>query len=742
MEDLRPDSDIRMANPAAGVAANETPWPRLKLYLTFGYLIRFQLLTLITLIFFPVISLFVFKQLLENLFDLNRVGIFWVTVTSLFAAWMVMLTVRLTLFYCDLRFEISRSRINRHLTWGSVLLYSLLALPVITGICLKTVQSNSGGPVGVMRGLLSVVIGALTAFILLVAADNLYKRINSWQTLEIAPDLLVPSQSLLIRKLSAGAIKKPPFFKPPPEFGQRIQKRIPEYLGRAYIDYQADPAERFPLIAGQGAATAMFTVFLGLYAIAGLISIPGLDALGTLRVPSLALVMLLTAMLCSALSGIAFFFDRYRVPVLVVAGIFLLVTSGLSLHSDSYYTTFPIETKNPNTTTSGNVADLSPENVIRFGNQPKVIVVAANGGGIQSAAWTARVLTGLEEMCNDSSACPRGKFGQSIRLISAVSGGSVGAMYFVDAYGSKWTLDPNKLSRVVEMAEKSSLDGVAWGLVYPDFLRTVLPFAAELPVLRYTDRGKALEDQWRKNGPLTATLVQWRRDVANQDRPGVVFNATVVDTGQPFLLSTVDHISKNNSCLTFDKHCGNYDLPIVTAVRLSASFPFVTPAARAESCGADPKQLQFHIVDGGYYDNYGMVTLVEWLDDALKASTGKITHVLVIRIHSSPTGVGGDPGGYRGWFYQAIAPVLALTNVRSSGQFVHSQTELKLLKEKWEGRGLVIDTAVFEFPNNDAPLSWHLTNQQKDEIANAWKRKIDSPDYLTVKKFLSAAQPQ
>jgi len=49
-----------------------------------------------------------------------------------------------------------------------------------------------------------------------------------------------------------------------------------------------------------------------------------------------------------------------------------------------------------------------------------------------------------------------------------------------------------------------------------------------------------------------------------------------------------------------------YDVTVATAARLSATFPYVTPASCSDQPGPQP-----HIVDSGYYDNYGMATLVE-----------------------------------------------------------------------------------------------------------------------------------
>ena len=85
------------------------------------------------------------------------------------------------------------------------------------------------------------------------------------------------------------------------------------------------------------------------------------------------------------------------------------------------------------------IKPLEPKYVVGGGSDDRLIVVAASGGGIQAAAWTAQVLSGLDTE-ND------GNFGPKVRLISAVSGGSVGAMYFVDAYRerTRGRIIPNK----------------------------------------------------------------------------------------------------------------------------------------------------------------------------------------------------------------------------------------------------------------------------------------------------------
>jgi hypothetical protein len=177
---------------------------------------------------------------------------------------------------------------------------------------------------------------------------------------------------------------------------------------------------------------------------------------------------------------------------------------------------------------------------------------------------------------------------------------------------------------------------------------------------------------------------------------------------------------------------------------LSATFPYATPAARAyrEDKG-DVSKAEDHVVDGGYYDNYGMATLVECLDQELEKSGANVTELLVIRIHSMPVGMERSPSGSRGFLFQSVAPILTLDHVRGAGQLSHSNVEFDLLQKRWRERAdhkVEIDLATFEYPNDDAPLSWHLTEKQKQAIETVWRDKfVNDPngELAKVKQFLA-----
>src|SRR5690606_23413477 len=94
--------------------------------------------------------------------------------------------------------------------------------------------------------------------------------------------------------------------------------------------------------------------------------------------------------------------------------------------------------------------------------QVNVVLIAAAGGGIQAAAWTARVLSGIE-----AYALERGQadaWRNSLRLLSGVSGGSVGIYYYADRWNDPPEKTAQQLEEVFEAASSSSLEAVAWGL--------------------------------------------------------------------------------------------------------------------------------------------------------------------------------------------------------------------------------------------------------------------------------------
>jgi len=221
-------------------------------------------------------------------------------------------------------------------------------------------------------------------------------------------------------------------------------------------------------------------------------------------------------------------------------------------------------------------------------------------------------------------------------------------------------------------------------------------------------------------------LAGWAEDVKAGKRPASIFNGTMVENGDRLLISNTD-IEKaiDHGRLNVEKLLGGNDLQSVTAARLSAAFPYVSPAARTKL--QEPVGARRHVVDGGYYDNYGMTSLVEWLDSAFR--NDRLSKVLVIQIQSfddSPSAAEENRPGQpeskpdSGYLSQLLAPIYTLLHIRTAAQASHKEIEFDLLRDKWPQQ---IENALFKFTCGDAPLTWKLTETEKRRIRDCWEMK-------------------
>jgi len=626
------------------------------------------------------------KSLLRGLFDLTPLSMFVVTLTTMALSGTACMTAYLILRHGGERIGIGPfpgPLQNSWPWWGWVLTMILLSSPIVLKSALFSAGENHSRRSLLLAALLGTLLAGGMARELIVASSELVpKETSAWIENKIAGSWAFVGYAARGRTDASG--------------------------------HSTDPWQDH-VCAGEA-----FLFTLGLYVLIGIYG--GLRLGKSRTVPALCSALMLATMIGWMLAAITFFFDLWHVPALIIVLIVGTITAQ-SQQSDHFYDLKdkPVKNQAPD---PGTVAH----------GTRRLILAAANGGGIQAGAWAAQVLAGLQRDCGE-------KFAASLRMISSVSGGSVGNACFVG-----WLADPAGTKPPDEAASESSLDEVAWGLAWPDFIRALFPWISR----RLIGRGRALEIAWSRNiilqlghpSPLDAAMSNWNDRVAHGQLPAVVMNGTIAETGERLLMATT-HIQHPGRARVdaADLHVINgqpRDIAAVTAARLSATFPYVTPASRSDAPGPRP-----HIVDGGYYDNYGMSTLVEWLDEALTTAGAAIDSVLVIQIHGAPVGnesaLAANPKEItnRGWFYQAIVPLLTLDAVRSSGQIAHNDIELSLLRQKWAAkRNLPIHSMVFEFPNEDAPLSWHLTHTEIEAIRSAWNTPTQARKRALVCQFI------
>lgn len=474
--------------------------------------------------------------------------------------------------------------------------------------------------------------------------------------------------------------------------------------------------------------------------------------LGGHSLPPLSCLALLATAFVWLLSGLSFFLQVFRIPAILPLAIWLYLASSHP-NADHFYEVTPTAITAP-----------SPADFLaRYTDKPMLVVTAA-GGGIQAAAWTTRVLAGIETEC-DKASLP---FAGSISLVSGVSGGSVGLMYYI---GTRFEDKPSAQAAVIASRE-SSLSEVTSALAYDDLWRAFLPFLLQH---KYKDRGLALQEAWLNNASTfgspsygatltNATLSTWGQAAISGKIPAVILNSTIVEEGKRLAFSTIPLPSNNTNggspgpdpdgFAEFSALYPGNDIPIVTAARLSSAFTFVSPASRPDGPGLvksehpDPKDKKngpevLHLVDGGYLDNSGINGLVEWLKETIESSKEKLPkNIMLVEISSFPDVPDSYRKSQRGTFFQVWAPLLTLTTVRGNGHEAAAQRELALFKEYCHCKDINFGWKKFQFKginkaDPDAgtetpPLSWHLTKEQQDAIDDNW----DATNAQDVVKFL------
>lgn len=291
-----------------------------------------------------------------------------------------------------------------------------------------------------------------------------------------------------------------------------------------------------------------------------------------------------------------------------------------------------------------------------------LIVVATAGGGQRAALWTATVLNELE------THAPR--FRQQVLAISGVSGGALGATLFVAADGSAATAE-QRFERLKTLFASDFLTPLVVRFLSTDILQPLFPVAV------FSDRAATLEQTWEQawarvfeDRPQLISQPFLRLWPHDQPWPILLLNGTWVENGRRVIASNI------RMGTDFDAHdvldVLHHDVPVSTAVDMSTRFPYVTPAGVVRT----PEGAVFgHVVDGGYFENFGATTAVEVLRAAAvylaKHSGGAAIVPIVVMITSDPEWKDGappvvtEPLTHSGPGSQISAPIDALVAVRN-----------------------------------------------------------------------------
>jgi hypothetical protein len=600
------------------------------------------------------------------------------------------------------------------------LVFAALALP---GIVVMVARSRSIGP-GALAAAGGVVAAYLTAMVLaapLATAEEGYVILpgplsTSW-TRWLARRPRVVQAVRWLRGVASRVMRHPPF------------------------DGACDPEAR-QIDIDHFAAAGLCVATLGAFLVEAWFFRPWIRTAPTL--PAAALVFTLGVALIWIFGALSFHLRRYHLSPMIV--IVLGATIGYVLTGYDHH--FHV-TSRP----ASEVAPPSPADVARTVGSGNLVVVTATGGGILAAGWTTWALHELVGA--------RPQLLQEIRLLSGASGGAVGSAFFINGLraGIPAPAPKSMLTAIHDRSVTSSLDAVAYGLVFLDLPRF---FTGDL-LFAWTgmDRASLLENRWRSvAGTPSIPLHELGAGIRSGLLPAPIFNLTAMETGRRVMATpvvfagaptdrapTLDEYLLAPETAIPDKAAPPLlaEMDLWTAARLSATFPYVTPAARAMiDRRRRPGPAGHHMIDGGYNDNYGVASALEFLAPVMSARlTGELSfkRLLIIQLRATSSRSAPRPPA-AAITATLVGPLIGVLNVRDGATLPRNEAAIDQFIARWNGAaGIQVTTVVFEprptGPDDEEPLSWHLTERQKVALRQRWAQQPDLAGNLCrVRQFL------
>lgn len=494
------------------------------------------------------------------------------------------------------------------------------------------------------------------------------------------------------------------------------------------------------------------------------------------QIPAAASVLLLFTLLLLLSGAITYWLKDWAVTLVVV---FFVVFSFLpkSKSKDLYHKAFGIDYNSSAIYDSQRLTELSNaenyhadrDSTLAILNtwksqfpeeeNPKMVILCMSGGGLRSAVWTMRSLQYLDSAL-------QGKLMQHTFLMTGSSGGVIGGAYFRELLLRKKSgkaLDLYDQYYVTKLA-KDKLNPIIYSFVVGDiFFRFQKVYIDGKSY--FHDRGYALDRQILTDTDfmLDKTLKAYQEPERLAQIPMLIQSPTVVNDGRKLYIAS-QHVSYMNTLhreQSSDENPSHQlikgiefrrffqeqqadSLRFVTALRMNATFPYITPNVLL------PSTPIMETVDAGLSDNFGMSDALNFFHVFSDWIAENTSGVILLTIRDTPITPEIDPYKHPTFFEYFMGPVRQLLGNLMRLQDISNHRQLDVATSRFQGD---IHTVSFHYANTSrnsgpekrASLSWRLTQRELQGVINSvnhpdnqqaliiLKRLLNSPDMLVNK---------
>ncbi len=359
--------------------------------------------------------------------------------------------------------------------------------------------------------------------------------------------------------------------------------------------------------------------------------------------------------------------------------------------------------------------------------KPKMVFICVSGGGQRASLWTMQAL-------QHADSATGGLLMKNTMLITGASGGLIGASYFRELYLKKQLGDSvNLLDQQYRInISNDNLNPIIFSLLANDLFVNLQRF--EYSGISYPkDRGYSFERHLNKNTnqimekPLTAYL----EPEADAIIPMLIIAPTIVNDGRKLFISPhqVSYMNMSGAFeqsdnleiegidfLTLFKDQGAKNLRFLSALRMSASFPYITPSITLPS---NPPML---IMDAGISDNFGISDAIRFLYAFRDWISEHTSGVIILSIRDSLKDGPIAKNVNLSLFEKFSTPISNIYKNFENMQDINNDSKLEFSKSWYSGDLIRIDMEYIPpiEPNSNirtrASLNWRLTSREKKNI--------------------------
>ena len=273
---------------------------------------------------------------------------------------------------------------------------------------------------------------------------------------------------------------------------------------------------------------------------------------------------------------------------------------------------------------------------------PKMVFICSSGGGKRAALWTLAALQLADSLTE-------GKLMNQSILITGASGGLIGASYFREVVLREKQgehVQPYSRSHQQKIAT-DNLNPLIFSLLANDLFVGFTKF--EYAGQRYSrDRGYTFEEQLNidTEGMMDKMLSEYQKPEAEAIVPMIILSPTIVNDGRKLYISPQPVTYLNTDILNFPtyknsklsgvdfqemfKDHGSSNLRFLSALRMSATFPYITPNTTL------PTTPPIQIMDAGISDNFGLTDAVRFIYSFREWIAANTSGIIILSIRDSP----------------------------------------------------------------------------------------------------------